>query len=264
MSGYIERAANQIADILMREGLDYTQTKAVFKQARTKAGLRAPKENRGSPARLTLEEELRFIDQAYAQGGQVGLMMQVLLETGTRVSEFVALRVEDVSLAERAIVIEDGKGGKRREVPMRPELARLLALHIGRRRSGPLFVSRQKRADGRPPAFTRQRIGQMARQIARGAGIGKRIYPHLLRHTMATRLLAIGMDITDVQKFLGHEDIATTRIYAETSVAMLRRKFDRVTEVAGKDLVRRISEDQGEVIGAFAADLLAKPRRLSL
>ena len=94
------------------------------------------------------------------------MMMQVLLETGTRVSEFVALRVEDVSLAERAIVIEDGKGGKRREVPMRPELARLLALHIGRRRSGPLFVSRQKRADGRPPAFTRQRIGQMVRQVA--------------------------------------------------------------------------------------------------
>ena len=62
---------------------------------------------------------MRFIDQAYAQGGQVGLMMQVLLETGARVSEFVALRVEDVSLAERAIVIEDGKGGKRREVPMR-------------------------------------------------------------------------------------------------------------------------------------------------
>ena len=243
MSSYIERAANQVADILMREGLDYTQTKAVFKQARAKAGLRAPKENRGSPARLTLEEELRFIDQAYAQSGQVGLMMQVLLETGTRVSEFVGLRVEDVSLAERAIVIEDGKGGKRREVPMRPELGRLLALHIGRRRSGPLFVSRQKRADGRPPAFTRQRIGQMARQIARGAGIG--------------------MDITDVQKFLGHEDIATTRIYAETSVAMLRRKFDRVTEVAGKNLVRRISEDQGEVIGAFAADLLAEPRRLS-
>ena len=80
---------------------------------------------------------------------------------------------------------------------------------------------------------------------------------------MAPRLLAIGMDITDVQKFLGHEDIATTRIYAETSVAMLRRKFDRVTGEAGKELVRRISEDQGEVVGAFAADLLTEPRRLS-
>ena len=73
--GYIERVANQIADILMREGLDYTQTKAVFKQARAKAGLHAPKEDRGSPARLTLEEELRFIDQAHAQGGQAGLTL---------------------------------------------------------------------------------------------------------------------------------------------------------------------------------------------
>ena len=138
-----------------------------------------------------------------------------------------------------------------------------MALHVGQRRSGPLFVSRQRRADGRPPTFTRQRIGQIVRQIARGASISKRIYPHLLRHTMATRLLAIGMDITDVQKFLGHEDIATTRIYAETSVAMLRRKFDRVTEEAGKNLVQRISRDQGEVVGAFAADLLMEPHRLS-
>ena len=123
--GYIDRAANQVADILMREGLDYIQTKAVLKRARAKAGLHAPKGRRGSPARLTLEEELRFIDEAYAQGGQVGLMMQVLLETGTRVSEFVALRVENVSLAERAIVIDDGKRGKHREVPIRAELAHL-------------------------------------------------------------------------------------------------------------------------------------------
>ena len=82
---------------------------------------------------------------------------------------------------------------------------------------------------------------------------------------MATRLLAIGMDITDVQKFLGHEDIATTRIYAETSVAMLRRKFDQVTAKAGAELVQRISEDQGEVVGSpLPADLLTEPRRLSI
>ena len=71
------------------------------------------------------------------------------------------------------------------------------------------------------------------------------------------------MDIPDVQKFLGHEDIATTRIYAETSVAMLRRKFDQVTGEAGKELVQRITENQGEVVGAFAGDLLTAPQRLS-
>lgn len=122
MGGYIERISGEIADILLREGIDYVQTKAVFKAARTKAGLRASKEKRTAPDRLTLEEQFRFIDTAYASEGQVGLMVQTLLETGTRVSEFVALRTEDVSLGERVIVVENGKGGTWREVPIRAEL----------------------------------------------------------------------------------------------------------------------------------------------
>src|SRR3954453_12641827 len=159
MPGTIERLADTIAALLAREGLDYLQTKAVFKAARQKAGLKAPKARKSSPARLSLEEELRFIDQAYARGGQLGLMMQTLLETGTRVSEFTALRVEDVSLTERVVTIEDGKGGKCREVPIRAELARLLALHIGKRRAGPLFPSREKGRGAKPRVYSRQRIG---------------------------------------------------------------------------------------------------------
>lgn len=258
MAGYIERASREIADLLIREGIDYTQTKAVFKAARQKAGLKAPKEKRGSPDRLTLEEELRFIDRAYAKSGLIGLMMQTLLETGTRVSEFTALRVEHISLAERTLLIEAGKGGKRREIPIQAELSRLLSMHIGKRRAGPLFISRQRRRQSEHRVYTRQRIGQMVREIARETGISKRIYPHLLRHTMATRLLAMGMDITDVQKYLGHEDIGSTRIYAETSVAMLRRKFDQVTEEPGKALLKTITAQQGEIVGAFAADLLVR------
>ena len=64
----------------------------------------------GSVQRLTVEEELRFLDQAYAQGGRTGLMLQTLLETGARASELVQLRVEDVSLAERVIAVRRGKG----------------------------------------------------------------------------------------------------------------------------------------------------------
>ena len=263
MDGYITRVAGEIADILVREGIDYVQSKAVFKAARGKAGLRAPKERRAAPARLTLEEQLRFIDAAYARSGQTGLMAQTLLETGTRVSEFVALRVEDVDLGERTITVESGKGGKRREIPIRAELARLLSMHIGTRRAGPLFLSRQRGSSGLR-TYTRQRIGQMVREVARDAGITKRLYPHLLRHTMATRLLALGMDITDIQKFLGHEDIAATRIYAETSLAMLRRKFDQVTDQAGSDLLGEVRTRHGDVVGAYAADLLtADPRHLA-
>jgi len=85
--GRLERIAGAIAAILAREGLDYAQSKAVFKLARQRAGLTPPPDRRGSIDRLTLEEELRFIDQAYAKGGRTGLMLQALLETGARVSE---------------------------------------------------------------------------------------------------------------------------------------------------------------------------------
>src|SRR3954470_2825758 len=80
----IPRAAKAIAVILVREGIDYAQSKAVFRAARQRAGLHAPPERRGGVDRLTVEEELRFLDQAYAQGGRIGLMLQTLLETGAR------------------------------------------------------------------------------------------------------------------------------------------------------------------------------------
>jgi integrase/recombinase XerD len=254
--GYIERVSDEIADILVGEGLDYNQTKTVFQLARRKAGLKPPKPKRGAIARLTLEEELRFIDQAYLMGGRVGMMMQTLLETGARVSEFINLRVEDISFAERLIMIEDGKGGKRREIPIRREMAKLLQAHVSSRRSGPLFRSRQKGAGHLPYIYTRQRIGQMVRQVARDAGIRKRIYPHLLRHTIATKLLNLGLDIADVQRFLGHEDISTTQIYAVTSVAALQRKFDQVTDPYAHTLVEQIHHNRGAQAAVFASELL--------
>src|SRR4051812_25006822 len=85
----VARIAGAIAAILVREGVDYAQSKAVFKAARQRAGLQAPPERRAHVQRLTVEEELRFLDQAYAQSGRTGLMLQTLLETGARASELV-------------------------------------------------------------------------------------------------------------------------------------------------------------------------------
>jgi integrase/recombinase XerD len=165
----IKHTAAAIAAILVREGVDYVQSKAVFKAARERAGLRAAPEHRGSVDRLTVEEELRFLDRAYAQDGRTGLMLQTLLETGARASELVQLRVEDVSLIERVITVRRGKGGKRREVPIRRDLAQLLRLHIGTRRAGPVrqpsgrFRANTPHADapaGRPNRPRRRRCCQ--------------------------------------------------------------------------------------------------------
>ena len=157
----IARAAAAVAAVLVREGVDYAQSKAVFKAARARAGLRATPERCGGVDRLTIEEELRFLDQAYAQGGRTGLMLQTLLEIGARASELVRLRVEDVSLAERVVTIRQGKDSKRREVPIWPDLAQLLRLHIGVRRAlrwqdHRLLRRRIAKGDGRcPPAASR-------------------------------------------------------------------------------------------------------------
>src|SRR3954447_8008657 len=256
----IPRAAKAIAAILVREGIDYAQSKAVFRAARQRAGLHAPPERRGGVDRLTVEEELRFLDQAYAQGGRIGLMLQTLLETGARASELVQLRIEDVSLAERVITIREGKVERRRELPIRRELAQLLGLHIGSRRAGPLFTSRQRGSGPTPHVLTRQRVGQIVRIVAVGAGISKRVYPHLLRHTVATRLLALGMDITDLQRFLGHESITTTRLYAETTAATLQRRFDQLTDPTAHALIAGIRQRQGDEAALLAADLLAQRR----
>ncbi len=120
-------------------------------------------------------------------------MLQTLLETGARASELVQFRIEDVSLTERVITVQHGKGDKRREVPIRRDLAQLLRLHIGTRRAGPLFASRQQGSGPTPHVLTRQRVGQRVRDVAEAVGISKRVYPHLLRHTVATRLLALGV-----------------------------------------------------------------------
>jgi integrase/recombinase XerD len=85
---------------------------------------------RTSINRLTIEEELAFIDHAFDAGGTTGLLLQILLETGLGVSEFTRLRVEDVSLAERVIIVVRGKRAKRREIPIRRELAQMLRLHL--------------------------------------------------------------------------------------------------------------------------------------
>ncbi len=237
--GYIEKISDKIAKLIIKEGLDYNQTKAVFKAARQKAGLKPEKKLVGAVERLNLEEELSFIDKAYQESGRTGLMMQTLLETGCRVSEFIELRVEDVSFAERLITIHKGKGGKRREVPIREELAKQLKIHIGKRKAGPLFKSRQK-----PYKYTRQRIGQIVRGLAQKAAINKRIYPHLLRHTVATKLLNLGMGIAEVQKFLGHEDIATTQLYAVMNTSTLRKRFDVVTAQPVRDLLYQMERLQ--------------------
>jgi integrase/recombinase XerD len=79
----------------------------------------------------------------------------------------------------------------------------------------------------RATQYSPRRIQQIIKETAEHAQIAKRVYPHLLRHSVATTLLERGMPIEQMQKFLGHAKLETTQVYAESSTEMLRESYQR-------------------------------------
>ncbi|HSX81960.1 MAG TPA: tyrosine-type recombinase/integrase [Candidatus Saccharimonadia bacterium] len=172
-------------------------------------------------ARLAREEEARLMTHAYRMKGERGLLIKTLFQTGARVSEFVNIKVEDVFFEEQMILITKAKGGKSRYVPILPELAQELRTHLGQRTMGYLFET------NRATCYSPRRIQQIVKETATQAEITKHVYPHLLRHSVATTLLERGMPIEQIQKFLGHSKLETTQLYAESSTAMMRESYQR-------------------------------------
>jgi len=147
-------------------------------------------------------------------------MMRTLLETGARVSAFVKIRVEDISFRDLEIRLRETKGDKPRDVPILSSLTNELRLHVGDRESGWLFQSRQG------GHYSKRRVQQIVKDVAEEAGIHKRVYPHLLRHTVAQRLADEGMREELLQQFLGHEAPETTQRYYKPKRAHVKEAYE--------------------------------------
>ncbi len=208
----------RIAKILRDGNYTYDQSKDLFKAARQRVGLQVSKQKKGSVDRLTKDEFEAFLNTAYARSGAQGLLIRTLLETGSRVSAFCRMRVEDISFSELEIRITD-KGDKTRDVPILRSLANELRLHLGGRESGYVFPS------PRGGHYSARRLQQLVKEIAAEAGIAKNVYPHLLRHTMAQYLADQGMPENLLQRFLGHDHPATTQVYYEPARTQVKRAF---------------------------------------
>lgn len=144
------------------------------------------------------------------------LALELLFATGVRVGELCAIRIQDIDLASGAVTIM-GKGKRERRVFLFDrEVRRLLGTYLRRRANlGPatealLLTGRGTRAT---PDYLRRRLHAHAGAI----GLGRRVTPHMLRHSAATQLLENGVDIRFVQKLLGHASISTTEAYTHVS-----------------------------------------------
>ncbi len=151
-------------------------------------------------------------------------MVETLYAAGLRVSELVALRVQDLNL-EAGFVRVWGKGAKERVVPIGSHARQKVATYLqegrprllGGRTSPFLFVARAARP------MTRQGFWKMLNRRAAAAGIRQAISPHSLRHSFATHLLEGGADLRAVQMMLGHTDISTTQIYTHVARDRLKK-----------------------------------------
>ncbi len=146
---------------------------------------------------------------------------------GLRASELCGLEVLDLDFETRLLRTR-GKGNRERVVPFLGEAARSVRLYLdaarpelNRRGDAHVFLSRA----GRP--LRREDLWRILRRRGAAAGIARsRLYPHILRHSFATHLLARGMDMRTLQEMLGHASIVTTQVYAHFDREM-RTEYDK-------------------------------------
>ena len=189
----------------------------------------SPKLDKRLPSFLTTEEITRLLeapDLTNPQGQRDRVFMELLYASGLRVSELVGLNLEQVNLDTREIRVW-GKGAKERMVLMGEPAARALIAYLnngrqkllGEKRSSALFLNRY---GGR---LTERSIQSILEEYAHLAGIGKRVYPHMLRHTFATHLLDGGADLRVVQELLGHASLSSTQIYTHVSKSQAKKVY---------------------------------------
>lgn len=209
-------------------------------------GIQPARRSRHVPIVLSQREVRALLDQLR---NPHALCVALMYGSGLRVSECASLRVKDMDVDRREIVVRGGKGGKDRRTPLAESCVRSLQkwMVVQRRRA----VADQRasiRTTGLPVAMERQFPGaslewgwqyvfaaartvrapdgsmrrhhlhesvlqRAVKDAATAAGLAKRVTCHSLRHSFATHLLEAGADIRTVQELLGHTDVRTTMIY---------------------------------------------------
>ena len=167
---------------------------------------------------------------------QAPLFVRLMLKTGLRRSEVIALTWRDVDVDGRELLVRHGKGDKSRRVPIEDKdlLTRLRQVRAAREIDAPgneaalmtpVFVNT------RGLMITRTSFYRLFHRVLKQAELaGKGITPHALRHTFGSMLCAKGVPVPYVKDLLGHEDIGSTMVYVHSTPASLRAAVRILTE----------------------------------
>jgi integrase/recombinase XerD len=193
-------------------------------------GIPCPKGEKKLPVVLSPDEVAQFFEAVPHLKHRAILM--TAYAAGLRVSEVVALRVDDIDSRRMVIRVRQAKGRKDRYVMLSSRLLEILRGYWkAARPTGYLFPGN----DPDKPLTTRA-VHQACQDARQAAGLGKHVTVHTLRHSFATHLLEAGTSIRVIQVLLGHRNLKTTAIYTHVSAATLeatQSPLDRLGPPAG-------------------------------
>jgi integrase/recombinase XerD len=185
-------------------------------------GVKGPRQGgRRLPRSLNEEEVSRLLEADH--GHRAHLMLILMLYGGLRLREVSSMRWQAINWPGKALLIR-GKGDKERIVPIHDNLLEALRSWrdkaVKKRPGDPLFPGY------RGQALRPRSIEKIVLRAGETAGLERRLTPHMLRHTFATRLLGAGVGIRVIQVLLGHASIATTQIYTHVSDRQMKLAVD--------------------------------------
>jgi integrase/recombinase XerD len=162
-------------------------------------------------------ERLFFYIQSEQVSARDRMIVLLLLYTGVRVSELVSIKLKDVDMLAMNLTIACGKGGKRREIPLKTEVIEAVKEYLeGERKDSKFAQSEFLIHTNRAAKMDRDAVNKLLKK--HGMQLNMVMKPHKFRHTFCTNLLKKGADLTVVAKLAGHASIQTTaKFYINTS-----------------------------------------------
>jgi integrase/recombinase XerD len=223
-----KKKAKELATLLQTERPDYLYLKSVFRELRAELSIAIPHKEMRLPE-LPTEDEIRRFYQAVWNCRNFAdmVLIKTLFYTGVRVSELVALRLDEVDVERCQIRITQGKGSKDRLVPFPHAFRELLALHMEQmRKRGATYLFESVRKH----QYTDRGVRKMLARYATQAGITRSMSPHKWRHFLFTWLKKEGIDDALIQPYSGHATRQSLEIYSKLSLADAQPSYNQAME----------------------------------
>jgi len=194
--------------------------------------IKTPRQEKKLPRFLEYEEVQRLLNTPPTNtwlGARDRAILETLYSTGMRVSELVALNMEDVDFLGEVIHIR-GKGKKERISPIGSSALQAIQHYIEfrnkRMANDSSFDARVLFANKHGKRLSTRSVRRKMDKYLREAGLDPSISPHTLRHSFATHMLNNGADLRSVQELLGHQSLSTTQVYTHITTSKMKQVYD--------------------------------------